>query len=42
MDPRDDGWRIGILFLDPDRVWVPEGIGPLPLIACGVSPWSAS
>lgn len=36
---RDDGWRVGILYLDPDRAWVPVGADPLPAIACGVRPW---
>jgi hypothetical protein len=38
---RDDGWRIGVLYIDVDRVWVAEGADPLPAIACGVTPWGS-
>jgi len=38
---RDDGWRIGVLYIDVDRVWVAEGADPLPAIACGVTAWGS-
>ena len=36
---RDDGWRVGILYIDVDRIWVAEGADPLAAVACGVAPW---